>query len=182
MKSWKWLTTILIVAILGVYYILGTDYLKERRRSADLTSQINQATMELALIPVESAGILQRLETARAELAAAEGAFTGETDDVIIVERVLRLAEESGVKAIPLSTSPWAVENIQNRDYSVFRLVLEATGNYTSLRDFTRLLETSDLNTSMIRYLRIDRTLSGTSENVTADIDIAVYTLTAAVE
>ena len=51
MKARKWLTAIIIIALLAGYYIFGTGLLKENRRNGDLIAQINSQTEVLAAMP-----------------------------------------------------------------------------------------------------------------------------------
>src|SRR4030042_409729 len=177
MKTWKWLVIILVVALLVVYYILGMDFLKQRRQNVALASQISDTSAALAIFPPAPTDLEQRLTVARADLTAAENALAGETNDTRIVNAILRLAEEIGVKAIPLSTRPWTIENILDRDYFVFRLALAVTGDFTQLQSFTDRLENSELGTLVIEYLSVRRGSESSVENprVNAKIAIAVY-------
>jgi hypothetical protein len=177
MKAWKWLIVMLIVALLAVYYLLGMDFLKQRRQNLATASQIENATAELAGIPFNPADLEERLANARADLTAAEDSFAGETNDTRIVNTVLQIAEENGVKATPLSTKAWAIENIFERDYSVFYLSLEIKGDFSHLQSFINRLETGEPKTLAIKYLKVENTSAVTGDNVTTNIDVAIYTL-----
>jgi hypothetical protein len=182
MKARKWLTVIIIIALLAGYYIFATGLLKENRRNVNLTMQINSLTAELALIPGATADLGERLSAARAGLAAAENAFSGETNDTRIVDSVLRLAEQTGVIAIPLSTQPRALEQIEGYSYSVFYMTFSVTGDFPHLQSFIKGLETSEISTMDMKKLQIVKAPAESGDNITADIDVAVYTLVSSVE
>jgi len=175
MKSWKWLVVTLVVALLVVYYILGTDYLEQRRQNRSLASQIPQMEAALAHIPVPATGLEQELADALADLEAAEITFAGETDDTKIVESILRKADKTGVKAVPISTGPWGTESILGRDYAVFQLTISALGDLTHLQDFITQLETDEPETLVIEKLRVAWASSASGDNVTAEIEAVVY-------
>jgi len=182
MKTWKWLVIVLVIALLVAYYVLGMDYLKQRRQNTDTNSQITELITTLSGIPPYPPDLEQKLADARAELAAAEKSFAGETDDTLIVNNVLQMAKEAGVKAIPLSTRPWAVESIYERNYNVFYLTLSVTGNLIRLQNFIERLENSEAETLVIKNLKVERTSVTSGDNALADITIAVYTLMPATE
>jgi hypothetical protein len=182
MKAWKWLTVIIIMALLAGYYIFATGLLKENRRNGDLIAQINSQTELLAAMPDTTSDTEVRLSAARADLAAAENAFYGETNDTRIVASILRLAEVSGVKAIPLSSLPWASEQIEGYSYSVFYITFSVTGDSLHLQSFIGGLGTSEINTLGVKKLQLLRDSVEPGDNVTADIDIAVYTLVSRAE
>jgi hypothetical protein len=184
MKTSKWLILILVLALLAVYYLIGSDYLKQRRQNASLASQISGATQALALVPSPPADLEQRLAAARDSLQAAGNSFSTDNNDTRIVNTVLRLAEEIGVKAIPLGTAPWSTEKVSDRDYSVFRVNLEVTGTFDQLSTFLDRLEGGEPKTLVVEYLYVARILDspgGSDEAgavpVNANIKIAVYAL-----
>jgi hypothetical protein len=177
MKAWKWLTVIIILVLLAGYYIFGMGLLKENRRNRDLAAQINNQTDVLTSLPVDSGDTEARISAARADLAAAENSFTGETNDTRIVNYVLRLAEANSVVAIPLSTLPWTVEQIGGIDYSVFYVTFSVTGDFAHLQDFIGGLGTSEISTLGIKKVQVRRESMIPENYVSANVDIAVYTL-----
>ena len=96
---------------------------------------------------------------------------------------VLKLAEATGVKAIPMITQPWATERVNETDYPVFRLNIAAKGTFTQLADFLSRLENGEPGTLVIVNLKVDHVtgLPGDEEKtgdiieVDASLDIAVY-------
>ena len=185
MKTHKWLILILVAVLLVVYYLIGSGYLKQHRQNVSLAAQISADTQALALIPSPPADLAQQLAAAQGSLQVAESSFTADTNDTNIVNRVLRLAEEIGVKAIPLGTAPWVAEKVSDRDYSVFRVTLEATGSFSQLLSFLDRLESGEPKTLVVEYLTVARApdSSGTGSGdagtvpLTANIKIAVYAL-----
>jgi hypothetical protein len=92
------------------------------------------------------------------------------------------MAEESGIKAIPLSTEPWVVENMFDHDYDVFFLTIAAEGNFDNLQKFINQVENSEPEKLVINKLKVEKASAASGENVTAGIDIAVYTLSPAAQ
>jgi Tfp pilus assembly protein PilO len=175
------LITILILVLLVVYYILGTDYLKQRKQKETLGIQISEGTATLALIPQPPADLDEQLADAQDSLWVIKDTLNIDTNITRIVNRILRLGDETGVKAIPLSTQPWIIERISNQNYSVFRIDLAITGNFTQMAEFLNRLENGEPNTLILEYVKVEK-LSGSflfespAEGPTsADIRVAVY-------
>jgi hypothetical protein len=175
----------LVIALLAVYSLIGVDYLKQHRHNVALAGQIAADKALLTLIPSPPADLAQRLSATQAGLNDAEAAFTADTNDTQIVNTILRLAEEIGVKAIPLNTSPWVTEKVADRDYSVFRVNLDLNGSYDQILSFTDRLENGEPATLVIEYLFAERVTDPATTNGTdtaampfnANMKIAVYAL-----
>jgi hypothetical protein len=182
MKIWKWLVALLILIVLAAYTYLGMGYLTQNSHTKAKLSELSGLRAVLSMIPEIPADLTERLAAARAELAAAESAFAGEMDGNVIIDTVLRLADEAGVKGVPLSSHPQAEEQISNRNFSVFHLSVEVTGNFQQIRDFLELLESSGLNTMTVNYLKVVRASANPDAMMTADLNLAVYTLVPAAQ
>jgi hypothetical protein len=183
MKLRKLLVVLLVLGLLAVYYILGTGYRDKRLENAALASQIAAATQQLALIPPPPADLDQRLATANSSLEKEKNSFPARMSTTRVVNDILRLAEAAGVKAVPLITQPWVTENINQANYSVFRLNLTAGGTYAQLGDFLDRLENGEPGTLVITNLKVERVNGasgdenpgGATAGVEASLDIAVY-------
>ncbi len=190
MKTRKLLIIILVVALLAVYYILGTDYLKQRREHEALASQVTEATRTLAQIPPRPADLEQRLIAARTGLETVNNTLPDKLNSTRIINTILRLADEVGVKAIPLATQPWTTERVNGEDYSVFRLHVAVTGPFTRLSSFLSQLENGELETLVMEYVTIDSITApfggegvyASMLQVNAGLEIAVYSRPPATE
>ena len=183
MKTKKLLLIALAAILLVAYYFLGTGYLKQRQDNKTLASEVSETIQILAQTPPRPTDQTQRLAAAQTSLEAEENAFPDQLNSTRIVNTILRLADDIGIKAIPLVTQAWTTIGINGHSYSVFRLDVSATGNFTPVTDFLSQLETIDIETLVIDYLAIDRITTppwgeGVSENITeviANLDISVY-------
>jgi len=182
MKIWKWLAALLILIMLAAYTYWGLGYLTQNRLTTAKLSELSGLRAVLSMIPDIPSDLNERLAAARAELTAAESVFTGETDGTIIIDTILRLAEEAGVKGVPLFSHPWADEFMSNTDFSVFHLSVEVTGNFQQIRNYLELLKNSGLNTMAVKYLKVVRASADPDAVMTADLDIAVYALAPAAQ
>ncbi len=190
MKTRKLLIAILAVALLAVYYILGTDYLKQRREHEALASQINVATETLAQIPPRPADLGTRLSDARTGLETVNNTLPDNLNSTRIINTILRLADDVGVRAIPLVTQPWTTESVNGEDYSVFRLHVAVTGTFTQLSTFLSRLENGELETLVMEYLTVDSATGpfrgegvyASILQVNAGLEIAVYSRPPATE
>lgn len=174
------LATLLIVTLLVGYYRLGTGYLELRREHEQLGYQIAGASQTLARMPRPPQGLEERLAAARADLADAEAHFPSRLNSTRIINAILELAGDNGVKAIPLITRPWAVAKNGEHDYYVFRLNILATGSFPQLVEFTDRLENGEFPTLIIESLNVTRDtgtgIAGPAFPVSASLDLAIYT------
>jgi len=185
MKSRNLLIIILVVVLLVVAYIVVSDYMNQRNQKQTLEAQIAQAEGTLALIPFPPADLEARLAAANQSLAAVQDAFAIDANDTHIVDRILKQAVSSGVKAIPLSTQAWVQESVANQNFSVFRIEIEVTGTYANLVGFINQMEKGEPKTLIIEYLQVETapgalmldTAARNTQPVTAIIKIAVYTM-----
>jgi Tfp pilus assembly protein PilO len=190
MKTRNVLIIILAIVLVVVCIFTISDYLKQRDQKESLETQIADATGELALIPQPPADLEERLAAAQDELDAVKESFAIDTNDTRIVKKILETAVAAGVKAIPLSTQAWALESVSDQQYSVFRLELAVTGNYSNLVSFLNQLENGEPKTLIIEYLSV-RTIPGASLldaaardalTLNAIVRIAIYASTIASE
>ena len=183
MKRRGLLTVILIIALLVVYYIVGMDYLRQRNQQEKLTAQIAEDTTTLSLLPQPPADLDQQLADAEDSLWAIKNTLKIDANITRMVNSILRLGDETGVKVIPLSTQPWAKDHISNQDYLVFRIDIAVSGNFTQMTEFLNRLENGEPKTLVLEYLRVEKASgSSLSESpvegpVSADIRLAIYTL-----
>jgi len=182
-KTRKLLVIILTIALLAVYYILGTDYLKQNREHEALAAEITEANLALAEIPPPLADLESQLADARTELDAAKQVFPDRLNSTLIINSILRLADEIGVKAIPLVTQPWATESVNEEAYFVFRLHVAVAGTFTQLSSFLSRLENGENETLFLEYVTVDsvnESFRGDGDYastipVDASLEIAVY-------
>jgi len=177
------LIALLIIILLVVYYILGMDYMKQRRQNAVLASHLTSVSQSLAQVPEPPPDLEQRLADARASLAARQSAFPDKPNSTQLINTILHLADDCGVKAIPLVTSPWSREDTGEHGYYVFRLSIAAAGSYSQLVNFISKLENGQFETLIVEDLSVTR-VSDRSEAggvvegtipVTASLDLAIY-------
>jgi hypothetical protein len=174
------LILVLIIALIAVYYIVVTGYLKERQAHDSLVSEIASTKQTLEQVPQPPAGLEEKLDTARADLDSARNAFPADMNSTNLVDTILLLADEIGIKAIPLITQAWTTENLYGYSYSVFRLNISATGNFNQLVEFSGSLENGEIETLVLEYLSVER--DDETEDppegeipVKASIDIAIF-------
>lgn len=183
MKTRKLLIITLVVALLAVYYTLGTDYLKQRREHKELASLITETTQILAQMPPPPADLEPRLAAAQTALSSVNNTFPGELNSTRIINTILRLADEVGIRALPLATQPWTTESVNEEGYSVFRLNIAAAGTFNQLSSFLSRLENGELETLVMELVTVDsinepfrgEDIYGSTIQVGARLEIAVY-------
>jgi len=173
----KLLVALLVLALLAGCYIFGTGYLKQRQEQATLTSELDAARQVLAQVPARPAGLDQRLQEALAAEKAAGESLPERLNTTRVLDAILRLAEDRGVKAVPLVTQPWTNEAVAGHDYSVFRLDVTVTGEFARVENFLAALETGVHETLVIEYLRVARPdeLPEAGAPVEATVSVAIF-------
>jgi Type II secretion system (T2SS), protein M subtype b len=174
---------ILIVVLVVVYYLVASDYMRQNDQKANLETQVAEATAALALVPQPPADLAERLAAAQDNLDAESASFNIDTNSTRILNMILKVAADNKVKAIPLVTQPWVLENTSNQSYSVFHLDIAATGTYPQLVKFLTQLENGQPQTLIIESLMVEANtgsflLSSADRDiltVNADIKIAIY-------
>ncbi len=184
MVKGKLLIAILIIMLLVVYAYFGMGYVRERKEHEALTSQITDISQTLAQIPAPPQDLEQRLETVRASLVAEQSAFPSKMNSTQIIYTILKLANDCEVKAIPLITQPWSMENVGEHDYHVFRLDVAVEGSFSQLVSFLSKLENGEFKTFIVEDLSVTRvteqsegqTVTEGTIPVTTSLDLAIYT------
>lgn len=180
----KLLFTVLITILLVVYAYLGIGYMKQSGEREALTSQITEAIETLREIPKPPQDIEQRLAAAQASLVAEQSIFPIKVNSTEVVNTILELADDSGVKAVPLETEPWSIQDVGERVYYVFRLNVTVEGSLSHLSNFVSKLENGRFRTLVVEDLSVTRVSEpseeeGVSEgtiSVVASLDLAIYT------
>ncbi len=190
MKKGKLLIILLIVTLVVVYYLFGTGYLKLRQENEALASEITSVTGNLMQIPSPPADLEQRLAAAQSDWDEARNTFPEKLNTTQIVNTILELAEDVGVKAIPLVTKPWTTESINENDYSVFRFDVVVKGTSEQLASFLRRLEHDEIETLVMENLSVNKeneasvkvSISKAATRINASLSIAVYAQSPAAE
>jgi len=159
------------------------DYMKQRKEQETLTSQIIDVRQTLTQIPGPPQDLEQQLEAAQASLAAEQSAFPSKMNSTRVINTILELADDCEVKAKPLVTQPWSIENVGEHDYYVLRLNVAAEGSFSQLVSFISKLENGDFETLIMEDLSVARVSEQSEEEnvpdgtipVTASLDMAIY-------
>ena len=179
----KLLLVIVVGVVLVAYYILGTGYLKGQRENTALASGIDESSLLLMEILPPAGDLQERLESVLAELDIALNRLPAEPNTTVIINNILQLGENSGVKVIPLITQSWETEIFDDYDVSVFRFNLSVSGISSQFLDFFSRLENGEYETLIIENMQIFKedyssyfeSISSGSVRIHADIQIAVY-------
>lgn len=136
-------------------------------------------TRTLAQLPPPPADLEQRLTALLSDFEATRDSFPDRLNTTRVINSILRLAEDTGVKAIPLITQPWRTESFSDHDYSVFRMDISVTGTFTKTVDFINRLENGEPDTLLIESMAFSRADEETAEEgtipVEASLAVVVY-------
>jgi hypothetical protein len=176
----KLLTAILIITLLVAYYLFGTDYINKLRENVALTSQITEVTQILAQMPEPPQNLEQRLEAAQVRLDAEQSVFPSNLHSTEVVNTILGLADDCGIRAIPLVTQSWSTEVVGEHSYSVLRLAVAAEGNFNQLVSFVNKLENGEYETLVVENLSMavvpgEESASEEALTFIASFNLAIY-------
>ena len=175
------LAIILISAVLLVVYgLLAMDYIKQGPEQERLLSEIEEVDQSREALPESSTDFSERLAVAQAALAAENETIPSEINSSDVIDTILSLAQEIGVKAMPLITQPWVEAHIGENTYRVFRVNVEIEGLFLQVREYVSRLESGEFNTLIAERLIIDvddeEVYAGGATLVVASLDLAIFT------
>jgi hypothetical protein len=176
------LLTVAVLALLTAHFIIGADYLEQRRARESLVNMISETEWALSQIPEPAPRLRDKLAEAEAALVVERSGFPADINSTSFINDILELAEECQVKTIPLVTQPWTADPT-GEGYEVFRLNLSVSGEFGHLHTFIGRLEGGDFNSLNVEDLNLRRTglaEDGETVLVNASIDLAVYCRSAA--
>ena len=185
----KFIIAFIIIVLLVAYGFLGIDYTKQRKEHEALAVSIADMTQELQQIPAPAQNLEQRLAAAEASLATAQSAFPGKPNSTQLINRILKLADECQVKVIPLTTQQWSSEKV-GKGYLTFDLQMTVQGRFDQFVNFIDRLENGEFSTLVIEDLSVTRVINkaegrvlpDTTPSIKANLDVAIYARSAAVD
>ena len=163
----------IIIVLLVAYGLLGIDYTKQRKEHETLAVSVADMTQKLQQIPTPPQNLEQRLAVAEASLAATQSAFPTKPNSTQIINRILKLADEYQVKAIPLATQQWSSEKT-GKGYLAFGLQLTVQGRFEQFVNFMNKLENGEFDTLVIEDLSVTRVINKTDGEVLPDRALSI--------
>jgi hypothetical protein len=144
-----------IVILLVVYGVLALDYMKQGPEQDRLLSEIEEIDQSLQALPELPPDRLEELAIIQASLAAEQEAIPSDINSSDVIEAILRLAQRTGVKAVPLVTEPWSEERVGEDTYRVLRINVRSEGTFAQVSEFIARLENGEFSTLSVEQLSI---------------------------
>jgi Tfp pilus assembly protein PilO len=170
----KTIFVILIVAMLGIltaYYFLGSGLMKQRHNNEALASQITKKSDELAKALKPSQDLYARLAQAEENLADAISSIPTDLNSTLVINDILKLAQDCKITAIPLTAGPWTAGN---SGYHVFSITMSLRGSFDQVYTFLDRLENVEFKTFVVEALNVTREI-GTSAATQAHLNLSIY-------
>jgi hypothetical protein len=171
------------VILLLVYGILAMDYIKQGPEQERLLSEIEEVDQSRETLLEPSTDAYERLVALEAAIAAEYVVIPAEISSSNVIDTIFSLAQEIGVKAVPLITQQWSEEHIGENTYCVFRIDVEIEGLLSQVRDYVSRLESGEFNTLIVERLIInvdygedEEVYAGGATPVEAMLDLAIFT------
>lgn len=171
------LVTIFIISLVMAYFILGISYLNQLGEHEALAFQIAEVKQTISEIPQPAEDLEQQLAEAQASQTAEHRSFPRVINTTQLINTILGVAEDCGVKATPMVTQPWTTEIVGEHGYPVLRLTVDVEGDFYKLVAFVDQLEEEGYTTLVLEELTANR---GTEEDGTiptiGSLKLAIYT------
>jgi hypothetical protein len=177
-------TTLMVVMLVGIIVanvLVWQGHFRNRAEAAALTGSIAAVDQKIMDVPAPPDDLGARLETAQADLEAAETALPSSISRNDVIDYIIDLAADCGVEAIPIVIDGWSPES-PGSSYSVLKLNVTLTGNLAGVTEMLAALQSSRYESLTISNLAIDREGAATSSGfgddtpVKVGMNIAVYT------
>ncbi len=174
--------SILIIGVVAAYCFLGLDYTKQQKAQEKIALETSSVAARLVESPMPPQDLEQKLVAAQASLAAVQSEFPGKPNSTQVINKILKLADECQVRAIPLATQQWSSDT-NGKGFMVFRLHITVSGGFSQSVSFVSKLESGVFSTLVIENLSVTRMqepaqeekVSDMAEPVTASLDVAIY-------
>jgi hypothetical protein len=172
--------SLIIVILLVVYGLLAIGYMKQGPEQERLLSEIEEINRSIESLPGASTTFAEQLAVAQASLAAEYETIPQKISSSDVIDIVISLAQEIGVKAVPLTTQPWIEQQIGDNVYCVLRINIEIEGLFSQVSEYVSRLEGGAFSTLVIERLTIDiedeEAYAGGATPVEASLDLAIFT------
>jgi hypothetical protein len=171
------------IILLVVYGLLGMDYLKQGSEHEKLLSEIEEVEQSREALPESSTYYAEQLAVVQATLAAESETIPSEINSNDVIDTILSLADDIGVKAIPLITQPWMRVHIGESAYNLLRVNVDVQGTLSLVKNYVSHLESGVFPTLIIENLIVnvdygdgEEVYEGDATPVVASLDLAVFT------
>ncbi|UCB43366.1 MAG: hypothetical protein JSV77_01590 [Dehalococcoidales bacterium] len=171
---------VVVVVLLAVYGVLALDYIRQGPEQDRLLSEIEEIDQSMQALEESPSDLLEELAMVQASLAAEQATIPDEINSSDVIEAILSLAQEAGVKAVPFVTDPWTTTTIGEGTYRIFRISIGVEGAFVQVSDFISRLENGEFNTLSVEQLSITvagdegEVYTGGGTPVLAELDLVV--------
>ena len=175
--------TIFVLFILACFLLV--DYTNQYREQELLEAQIADATRALGhqAMPLSNEELELQLAQMGESLWAEMESFPLKMNSTVLIDDILKLADENGLQATPLITEPWSIGTVGEHDYNIFRFNLAVRGTFSEVVALVSKLEDGRFKTLVLEGVTVtvpEDSLGGSAEGsmpVEASLSLAVYTL-----
>lgn len=170
------------VILLVVYGLLAMDYMKQGSEHEELLSEIEGIEQSREAIPEPSTYYAEQLALVQATLAAEGQTIPSGINSSDVIDMILNLADDIGVKAIPLIAQPWMDVHVGQNEYNVLRINVDVQGSFLLVKDYISHLESGEFQTLIVESLIVnvdygdgEEVYAGDATPVVANLDLAVF-------
>jgi hypothetical protein len=168
--------------IICVYFLTGI--ISQNSEQEALRTKISDANEMIALIPEVPSDLEQLLADIEASLVSEQSKLTGQVNTTDVINTLLDMASTSRIDVVFISTTPWALVNIENYSYLIFTISLDIEGELGALTTFLRTLEGELPESASVQHIVVagDAEQGIESSLVTASMKVVIYAQAPALE
>jgi hypothetical protein len=171
---------LIIVILLVVYGLLAMDYMRQGSEQKRLLSEIEEINQTQESLSEASTTFSEQLSVAQANLVAEYETIPRRVSSSDVVDIIISLARDVGIKAIPLETQPWMEQRIGETTYCILRISVETQGLFSQIKEYVSRLESGVFSTLVVEHLIVDivdeEAYDGGNTPVEASLDLVAFT------
>ena len=176
--------TTLLVIVIGIFVVVGIGLNMVRSQQVSEQSQLNE---ELALakakldriqpdkLSSQQAELEEQLSQATSQFEVVRAMFSQSIGSIAVTSSLFDIAKEHDVEVTEMTSSGLASDSLEGVSCSVISLTAKVEGDVPNLVNFITKLN-SHFTTGVVKSITITIPETTSGENVSADIQLAVYT------
>jgi hypothetical protein len=146
-----------LIAVLALNVVVWKSNRASKLQIADLNGQISQVEQQVSKVPAVSPDTNNELAAAQDALNAAKTTLPNDINRNDIIDYIIAIAAQCGVKAIPLAVEE-TIPGKSIRTYNELNIVVTITGTLGNAEDFMKLVQGGEFPTLVITSSSITKT------------------------
>ena len=160
-----------VAAVFLLFYALfGLLYYGQGQQQEDIATELFKAQRILRKVPQDRLALEDRLTSAQQALDLERETFPSQQPTDVLLDYILQMADESGVKVLNTKIVSLREESIEQINYVVSPFDVQARGSMSQISSFLQLLEEGPLPALMIGTVNLSKSDLGFSLGVSFSV------------